>query len=166
MIFNALTNTPPKDVSQFPATLWVLYANMYISLFAVWGVFYYLHLQNTLPDFSQLPLNILAIVLPVLGIATTIGAHFISQKRLQVAAAQTSLGSKVRHYSSIFMLRKAGWFSTNMSGAIMYYFTKDLRYAVFLVICMVAYVVYRPSKDRLRTELQLTEQEMYELYEA
>ncbi len=126
-------------------------------LFSV--VVYYLVSSGSItPDPEALP-PVIKYILYAIASAGVTAAYFVNRQMLSQVDHSQGLRSKLGQYQTVMIIRSACLEAPGLFGAVCTFLTGNLSFLVVTGLMAVLFLLWRPTTDSIRQDLQLTESE-------
>ncbi len=143
MIDNEKVNTSLRQ-------LILLHTAMFLGQFFFLGVMFFIKSGEVRED------KFYTFLVPVLVIIGFVGGHFIYKTLLSRIPASASLDQRLSSYRSASIAKWAFLEGSTLFTIIAYMMTGRMIFVAYVLLLLGVFVINRPTKDKLETELGLT----------
>lgn len=147
----------PMTAKEYFQSLSILHAALLSGQVMLAAIFYFFFNAGKLPVTGQEAAG--QMELYIIGGLVIVGVLASSQlfnTRLQKVKKEESLSAKLAGYRSASILRYALLEAPSIAAIVVYMLTNNLLLLVFAGMIIILFLIYRPTKDRVVTDLELS----------
>lgn len=145
-------------MKNFLTTLTIIYFAPGIAMLLFGGVVYLLHLQGRL-EVTEIDPNLLRYIMYALTPAGVVAGHFVFKKQLSDLDQELPFRQKMSKFQAAMLIRSALIEVPGLLGAVFAKITDDMTFLFFIGITAVLFVYWRPTRESIAEDLQLSEKE-------